>query len=204
VEPDAIGQVAGELAVVGREPSREVVEGVGIAAEVGPGAVGRLGTESFAGARVDRPRLAFKINDLVPFDLVQVEVVVPPVVDLLAANVGEVGGQAVIVGLSPGVIRMIMTSRALESDAEEDLADGLGRGRGVAVGPVEAGRRIGVIRAGRGDESTNEEVERDVGGDLVAKPALEDPDALRPHRLLLIPEQVGPLQGPEVGELGAS
>ena len=74
---------------------------------------------------------------------------------------------------------------------------------GVAVGPVEArGRDWREIRAGRGDEPAGEEVKRDVGGDLVAEPALEDPDPLGAHRLLLVAEQVGPLQGPEVGELG--
>ena len=46
-------------------------------------------------------------------------------------------------------------------------------------------------------------VERDIAGQLVAQPALQDPRALLAHRLLFVPQQVGPLECPEIGELGA-
>ena len=46
-------------------------------------------------------------------------------------------------------------------------------------------------------------IERHVGGELVAEPALEHPDAFRSHRLLFVAQQVGPLECPEIGELGA-
>ncbi len=120
-----------------------------------------------------------------------------------ASDVAEKCGQAVVVVLGPDVEGMVMAASALEPNAQEDLADGFGRGHGVAVGPVKAGRGVLPGRAQPGDNPAGQLVERRVARDLVAQPALKDPGTLLAHRLLFISEQVGPLQGPVIGELGA-
>ena len=98
----------------------------------------------------------------------------------LRRDVAEVGGQAVVVVLGPDVERVVVAPGALEPDAEEDLADRLGGGLRVAVGPVEARRRVLPGRAAGGDDAGGRTRRAATSrGDLVAEPALEDPDALR-------------------------
>ena len=80
--------------------------------------------------------------------------------------------------------------------------DALGGGRRVAVGPVEARRGVLPGRAQPGDDPPDHLVERRVARDLVAQPALEDPGSLLAHRLFFVAQQVGPLERPEIGELG--
>ena len=204
VEPDPVGQVAAELAIVARQPVGQYGRGR-CRRRARRSALPRrtVGSKHDAGPRLDHPRrVTGQVDDLVAVDLVLVEVVLADVVELLARDVGEERGQAVVIVLGPGVERVVVASRTLEPDAQEDLGDALGGGRRVAVGPVEAGRRVLPGRAQAADDPADHLVQRHVARDLVAEPALEDPGPFLAHGLLFVPEQIGPLQRPEVGELG--
>ena len=126
----------------------------------------------------------------------------PNVAELLASDVAEKGGQAVIVVLGPDVEWVIVTARALEANSEEDLSHGLSGRHRVAVGAMKTRRRVLPVRAQAGDDLPRQVVERDIAGQLVAQPALKDPGPLLTHRLLFVAQQIGPLERPEIGEFG--
>ena len=74
---------------------------------------------------------------------------------------------------------------------------------GVTDPAVEAGRRVREVRALGRDDRADEPVERHIGGDLIADPAMKADRPLHPREPLVAAQAIGPLQGPEVDILGA-
>src|SRR5439155_21510737 len=69
-------------------------------------------------------------------------------------------------------------------------------------GAIEIRRRIEISAPARGEEFAGEPVEWFVFREALANPAMERLDAFAVEQSLLGAQQVGPLERPEVGELG--
>src|SRR5262249_24728742 len=149
------------------------------------------------------PNLAVPVlvHDLLADEFVFIEAVAAFVLNHLVLDAGEEGGEAVVVVLSPTVERMVVALGALHPDAEKNLGDRLGPAVRVAQGTVEVGGRVGVAAAAAGEQFPRELVERLALGDALANPVMEHLDAFAIQQLLLVAEQVGPPERPEVGEL---
>src|SRR5207248_5566096 len=98
--------------------------------------------------------------------------------------------------------RMVVALGATQLRAQENLGDRLGAGDRFADGAIKIRRRIEIRATARGDEFAGEPVERFVFRDALANPAMERLDAFAVEQSFLGAQQVGPLERPEVGELG--
>ena len=98
---------------------------------------------------------------------------------------------------------MVVALRAVQPRAEKKLGGVLGALHRRAVGAIPVGRRVGVSAAARGDEFARELIERLVRGDALVNPAVKRLHPLRIKLALLNPQQVGPLERPEIDELRA-
>ena len=205
MKPNAVGQIAAELAVATRQPGRQPLERV---VDLSPALFRDRAARILRLQRQCRfaagPGSACpcEVNDLVAVDLVQVQPVAPDVVDLLAGDVAEEGRQAEVIVLRPDIERVIVAARALQANSQKHLAHALGGGHRVAVGAVKARGRVFPGRAQAGDDPPHQRIQRRIASDLVAQPALEDPGALLAHRFFFVAQQVSPLECPEVGKLG--
>ena len=121
---------------------------------------------------------------------------------LLAADLREEGGEAVVVVLGPALERVVVALGALDADAEEELGRRLDRALRVAADPVVVGRRVREGRAVGRQQLADELVHRHVPLEARADPAVEDVGPLGLDQPAVGPEHVGELQGPEVVELG--
>ena len=130
--------------------------------------------------------------------------VIARVLALLAADLREEVREAVVVVHRPAVERMIVTLRALDAHAHEDLRGVLGDLQGVGRHLIIVRRRL-AERAAVGDEElAHNLVDRDVGKHLVAQPVEVGERRLLAE--LILPrtnlEQLGELHHPQVRELG--
>ncbi len=98
---------------------------------------------------------------------------------------------------------MIVALGALQADAQEHLAKGLGPALRIAEGAVEIGSRLTITASLSRDQLAGELIERLPLGNAVANPAVKRLHALAIQRLLLAVQHIGPLECPEVGELGS-
>ena len=132
VGPDAIGDAGGEAGILGRgQPFGQhdaAILAVARRASAPPRNLGAITPAAdrmlhLAAAGVEDDRLAI-------------------VLALLAADLGEEGGEAVVVVHRPAVERMVVALGALRADAHEDLGHVLGRLQRVALDLVVVrGRR---------------------------------------------------------------
>ena len=151
----------------------------------------RLGLHHLAGARLADVAGVGRVNDLL---LRQVP--------LLAADLREEGGEAVVVVLGPPLEGVVVALGALDADPQEELGGRLDGGLRVAADPVVVGRRVRVGRAVGGQERADELVHRHVPLERGTDPAVEDVGALGLDQPAVGAEDVGELEGPEVVELG--
>jgi hypothetical protein len=115
----------------------------------------------------------------------------------LEGDAGEEGAELVVLVLRPLFERVVVALVAVETDAEERLADVLGHLPGLFQRPVVVNRGIRQAAPLRGDELADELVVRLVRRDRLADPLAVRPDRLVAQRLGVALEQVGPLVGPE-------
>ena len=121
---------------------------------------------------------------------------------LLAADLREEGGEAVIVVLGPAVERVVVALGALDPHPHEDLGDVLGHLQGDVGRLVEVGRGVLERPAVGPEELLDHLVHRRVLGELLDQPVVVEEHRLvadRVRRLDL--EDLGPLVDPELGEL---
>ncbi len=121
-------------------------------------------------------------------------------------DLGEERGHPQVVVHAPVLQGMAVAAGAGQPRPHEDQGGGLGHGSRVAVGdgPVEIGRPDAEIAAVGSEQLADELVVGLVLGDALADPAVIRLRRLRPEidRVFrLDPQQVAPLQRPEVGEL---
>src|SRR5438105_2879155 len=90
-----------------------------------------------------------------------------------AADAGERRADAVVVVLRPALERMVVTLRALDADAEEQLGGRLGGVLRVAAGPPVVGGRIAECAAAGGEQLAGKLVERFVATDRFVNPQAE-------------------------------
>ena len=97
---------------------------------------------------------------------------------------------------------MVVALGTVQTHPEKNLGDSLGALIGGAEGAViiRGGDFVGTAQ--RGDDLAGEAVERLVFVDGFTDPAVEGGDASGIEDFFLDAEEVGPFQGPEVGELG--
>ena len=104
----------------------------------------------------------------------------------LVADLREERPELIVLVLRPALERMVVALGAGEADAQEELRDVLGRGRGVAHDAHIVGGGILVGVAGGGDQFAHELIVRLVFGDGGADPVAELAHARhRPRNLLL-------------------
>src|SRR5262249_7783934 len=108
----------------------------------------------------------------------------------------------VVIILSPPIRGMVMTFGTLQARPEEYLRGRLAPGKWVAVGTVVIGRRLRVGAAARGDQLPHELIDGRVICNALPNPMVKGLDPLLIQRMCFHPEQVGPLQRPEVVKLG--
>jgi hypothetical protein len=202
VGENAVGLSAGKPRVVGRcDPGGYGFESVGVAGErMVRAEEPRL--VSLAGAGILECAVVVDENDLLAIELVLVVRVLPAVLEDFVVDLREDVAPAVVIVLRPAIKGMAVTLRALEAEAEEDLGRGFGPGFGIAEGAIIVGRRLGVGTATRGEEPTGEDIEGSVVGELGADPGMKVGDPFAVESALFVAEEVGPLDGPELGELG--
>ena len=151
----------------------------------------RLGLHHLAGPRLADVAGVGRVDDLFVGQ-----------VALLAADLREEGGEAVIVVLGPALERVVVALGALDADAQEELGGRLDGVLRVAADPVVVGGGIRVGRAVGGQELADELVHRHVPLECRADPAVEDVGPLGLDQAAVGAEDVGELEGPEVVELG--
>src|SRR5205807_1526087 len=116
----------------------------------------------------------------------------------LAADPGEVAGEAVEVVLAPDLERVVVTAGAVEPDAEEELADHRGDLVRLAAVAEDDGGAVAEGAAAGGEELAHELVVGQVLPEGVAQPGVQVVDRLDADAVGVGPQQVGPLVGPEV------
>src|SRR5438128_1051178 len=131
-----------------------------------------------------------------------VVVVAAAVLQNFVTDARKNGGPGVIVILGPAVEWMIVALGTLEARAQEELGGGLSAGDGVAIGAIVVGGGIDIGAAAGGEHFADELVEGLVFGDRLADPVMEGFDAFFIQGALFETQQVGPFEGPEVGEFG--
>ena len=164
VGPDAIGHAGGEEGIVGRgQPVGQHLAAVlAVAIGLRPAEEFRFhhaaadGMVHLAAAAIEDDRLAI-------------------VFALLAADLAEEGGEAVVVVHRPAVEGMVVALGALHPHAHEDLGHVLGRLQRVGLDLVEIRRRRGERAAAGGQQLPHDLVQRHVAGDLLGQPGgIED------------------------------
>ena len=202
VEPDAVDLHAGEHRAV-REPIREGEEFVAVAGDLRRlGDAEEAGLGGLIGAGVEEVGLGLDEDGLVALEFVFVALVGAFDAGELVVDAGEEAGPVVIVVLGPALEGVVVALGALELGAEEDAGGAVSADLGVAVGAPPVGRWVFEGAAAGGDDLLGELVEGFVLGDAVADPIVEDAHAVVVELALFDLEEVGPFQGPEVGELG--
>src|SRR5260370_33275522 len=114
---------------------------------------------------------------------------------------GEKRLHAVVIGLAPAVEGMMMALGTGDAQTEEDLGQSAGPVAGLGHDLVEVGRPASRQRALGGDNLAGELVERNVPGDAIANPPVVMVGGLVAQDLAVDPQQVGPFERPEIGEL---
>ena len=121
----------------------------------------------------------------------------------LAADLREVSGEGVELVLPINLERMMVATRAIEPNAEEDLAHHRRQfGRLTAVAE-EHRRSIAEGASLRGQQFAHELVVRLVFAERFAQIGIEIVNRFDARVIRIRPQQIGPLVRPEVGVLGA-
>ena len=124
------------------------------------------------------------------------------VLRLLAADLREERGEAVVVVHRPAVERMVVALGALGANSHEDLSHVLGHFQRVPLHLVVVGRRNLERAAGTAEQLLHHLVKRDVAGDLVGQPARIQKRTLGADLVGgLNHQQLGPLHGPDFRKL---
>src|SRR5271166_5264580 len=121
---------------------------------------------------------------------------------LLAANLGEEGGEAVIIILGPALEGMVVALRTLDAHSQKELGGRLDGTLRVAADPVVVGGGVRIGRAVGGQEHADKPVHRHFPLECRANPAVEHVGYLWLDQTAVGPEDVGELKRPEVVELG--
>ena len=150
-----------------------------------------LGLHHLAGARLANVAGMRRVDDLL-FRLVA----------LLAANLREEGGEAVVIILGPALEGVVVALGALDPHSQEELGRRLDGGLRVAADPVIVGGRVGEGRAVGGQQRADELIHRHVPLECSADPAVEHVSPLGLDQPAVGAEDVGELESPEVVELG--
>ena len=129
------------------------------------------------------------------------------VLGLLAADLGEEGGEAVVVVHRPAVERMVVALGALDAHAHEDLGGVLGELQRVGLDLVVVGGGV-LERAAVGAEQLLDDlVHRHVVGELVLEPVVVEQRGLVAELWFAVRadlQQLGPLHHPHLDELLAA
>ncbi len=120
----------------------------------------------------------------------------------LAADAGEVGGEAVEVVLAPDLEGVVVALGAFEPDAEEELAHHGGGFLGLSAVPEHDGGAVGERAAAGGDDGAGELVVGHVAAEGGPEPPIEVVNRLDADPVRVRAQEVGPLAGPEVGVFG--
>ena len=192
VKPDPVDQALGEERVVGaRQPGRQADPPVFGRRVVEDRAAQRLGLHLAARARLADVARPGGVDHLFVRQIA-----------LLAADLREEGGEAVIVVLRPALERVVVALGALNAHAQEELRRGLDGRFGIAADPVIVGGRVLERRAVGRQQLADQLVHRQVALQALANPAMEDVGPLGLDQSAVRAEDVGELQGPEVVKLG--
>ena len=111
-----------------------------------------------------------KRDHLVAGNHMLVQCILGLVVDLLALEGREVGGQAIVVVLLPSVERVVMAFGAGDAHSEKNLSRRFGGDLRVAVGAIERGRWILVRAPETRDELADPLLKRAIRCDLLTEP----------------------------------
>src|SRR5580765_655540 len=96
---------------------------------------------------------------------------------------------------------MVVALGALEAHAQKELGGGFGALGRFANRTIKVGGGVFIGAAAGGDDFTHELVEGFVFRDGLPNPVLKNLGALAVERLLLVAQQVGPFERPEIGKL---
>ena len=111
----------------------------------------------------------------------------------------KVSGQLVEIILTPFFIRMVVTLGALQSGAQEQLAELCGQFRRIPTVAVNHGRTCPMVRPFGHQDISNKLIIRPIGPERFAQPLIEQEHALHAHPIGIRPQKVGPLVGPVIG-----
>ena len=127
------------------------------------------------------------------------------VLGALPANLGEEGGEAVVIILGPAIEGVVVTLGALDPHPHEDLGDVFGHLQGVGLVLVVVGGWIFEGAAAGAKQLAHHLVHRDIVGDLVLQPVVVQQHRLVAH-LVGRPDlqQLSPFHHPELDELFAA
>src|SRR5262249_46306506 len=159
------------------------------------------GPRHLAGSRVLHLRLPVQPDQLLAVELMRVEPVTALIRQDLVLHGCKKGSQAVVILLRPAVKGMIVAASALETEAEEHLADGFCSNLRVSQCAIEVCRRMAIGTAAGGKQFSRELVQRFVVGNALPEPLVEYLHALPVEHLFFNAEQVRPLLRPELGKL---
>ena len=191
VRPDAVHNGAGEVWIFRRDqPLGQMRAAVGGGIHRQRLAIQRFGHLGPAGQRLHEIALSGVEHNLVA-------------ISDLGADAGEEVGHLVILVVGPLLHRVVVALGAIDRHAEEGLRGRLGHAARIVVQHEEVARPVDQRAALRGDKLAHEPVPRRVRLHLIPNPRVVAPHRGRLEPLALHEQQVGPLVGPVVHELGA-